>query len=260
MNVGVIASRRLAIFACISVLMSGMSTNASGVFNWPSSPGWTAGAPGQGQTVTQSFTSVNPNDITVALYNSGVNLQGTYPAIDSTTETGGFTNVNGLQLYLSSTPQFGNYLRTTISFATPVANLSFQIWDVDASTGQFVDKIANLQGLSQDGVTLVGASSVTSEVAGYNTISGTGLSTVVLGTNPAANNTNQGTIDVTFTAPITQFSFEWSNNDNGRGAQAIAIGPLTYNIVPESDPLLSTVACSLTAILLEKVRRRRSQS
>jgi len=41
-------------------------------FNWPSAPGWTAGTPGQGATVTQSFTSVNPNEITVAIHNGVV--------------------------------------------------------------------------------------------------------------------------------------------------------------------------------------------
>ncbi len=251
-----------SLFAAFAVTLFIATTapdaKASIVFDWPGSPGWTAGAPNQGATGTQSFTSVSPNDISMSLYNGGVNIQGTYPQINSTNETGGLSNVNALQLYISSTPQFGNVLKTTVSFATPVANLSFQIWDVDAKAGQFIDKVANLSGLSQDGITLVGATSVTSEVAGYNSITGTGLSTVILGTNSAANNTNQGTIDVTFAGPITQFSFEWSNNDNGRGAQAIGLGPLTYDIVPETDPLISTAACCVTVILLEKVRRRRT--
>ena len=253
--------RRRVVFSGLAgalfFITSAPFVQASIVFNWPDTPGWTAGTPGQGQTATQSFTSVTSNDISVSLYNGGVNIQGTYPQINSTNETGGFTGVNALQLYLSSTPQFGNVLKTTVSFASPVANLSFQLWDVDANAGQFVDKIANLQALSQDGVTIVGASSVTSEVAGYNTITGTGLSTVILGTNPANNATNQGTIDIMFTGPITQFSFEWSNNDNGRGAQAIGLGPLTYSIVPEySSPFLPIVSC-LTAILVDKMLRRR---
>jgi hypothetical protein len=249
-----IVPRRFSLILVFCVIAS--VGKASIVFNWPNPPGWTAGTPGQGATVSQQFTSVNPNDITVSIQNNGVNVQGTYPQINSTTETGGFTNVNGLQLYLSSTPTFGNTLKTTISFASPVTNLSFQLWDVDANVGQFVDKVANLQGLAPDGVTLIGASSVTSAVPGYNTISGTGLSTVVLGTANADNTTNQGTINITFNQPIIQFSFEWSNNDNGRGAQAIAIGPLTYDPVPETDSALSVSATCLIAIVAEKVRRR----
>jgi hypothetical protein len=244
------------VVASIFTLTNG-TVEASIVFNWPDTPGWTAGTPGQGQTATQSFTSVNPNDISVSIENDGVNIQGTYPQINSTNETGGLTNVNALQLYISSTPTFGNVLKTTVSFASPVTNLSFQIWDVDASAGQFVDKIANLQGLAPNS-TIVGPDSVTSAVAGYNTITGTGLSTVVLGTAAASNSTNQGTIDITFLGSITQFSFEWSNNDNGRGAQAIALGPLTYDVVPESNnwALVSSAFC-LAAILSEKILRRR---
>lgn len=230
--------------------------NASVVFNWPNPPGWTGGTPTTGQTATQSFTSVSPNDISVSIYNSGVNNQGGYPAINSTNETGGFSGVNALQLYISSTPTFGNYLKTTVSFTSPVVNLSFQLWDVDASSGQFVDKISNLQALTEGGTT-VGAASVTSAVPGYNTITGTGLSTVITGTNPANNSTNQGTIDITFAGPITQFSFEWSNNDNGLGQQAIGIGPLTYTIVPEGQSLCSVTAACLTAILCRRGRARR---
>jgi len=99
----------------------------------------------------------------------------------------------------------------------------------------------------------------TSAVPGYNTIGGTGLGTVVLGTANAANNTNQGTIDITFSGPITQFSFDWSNNDAGLGAQAIALGPLTYDVVPEYDPAFGAGAACLTAILGQKIRRRRSE-
>lgn len=233
---------------------------SSVVFNWPNPPGWTAGTPGQGATVSQSFTSVNPNDVTAQIQNNGVNVQGTYPQINNTNETGGFANVNALQLYISSTPQFGNTLTTTISFASPVTNLTFQLWDVDASAGQFVDMITNLKALAPDGITVFGASSVTSAVPGFNTITGAGLSTVILGTAGASNTTNQGTINITFNQPLIQFSFDWSNNDNGRGAQAIAIGPMTYDPVPEHDSALSVSATCLIAIVSEKVRRRTRKS
>ena len=216
--------RRFGLGLAVILALSASAARASIVFNWPNPPGWTAGTPGPGASASQSFTSVNPNDITVQIDNNGVNQQGGYPQINHTNETGGLTNVDALQLYISSTPVFGNTLKTTVSFASPVTNLSFQIWDVDANPGQFIDKIANLQGLSPDGVTLIGASSVTSAVPGFNTIIGTGLATVVLGTANAANNTNQGTIDITFNQPIIQFSFEWSNNDVALGKQAIALG------------------------------------
>jgi hypothetical protein len=243
------------------ILWAASETNASVVFNWPSAPGWTAGTPAAGQTVTQSFTSVSPNDITVSINNngaavSGVNNLAGYPQINSTSTTGGLAGVNGLQLYATSSAVAGAYLRTTVSFSSPVTNLSFQIWDIDKLAGQFVDKVANLQALAEDGST-VGATSVMSAVAGFNTITGTGLSTVILGTSSATNTTNQGTIDVSFAGPITQFSFEWSNNDPARGQQAIGLGPLTYTIVPEIASYFLSAACCLAVVIIDKLLRRR---
>ena len=239
------------------------TVDASIVFNWPSSPGWTAGAPAGGETKTQSFTSVNPNDITVDINNSGPGPQGMvwnggsggYPQIGTSPDTGGFTGVNGLQLLVTSSQAVGTFIKTTVSFATPVINLSFQIWDVDSVAGQFVDKIANIQGLAAGNV-IVGPDSVTSAVPGFNTIIGTSLATVVLGTANANNTTNQGTINITFNGPITQFSFEWSNNDVGLGAQGIALGPLTYDPVPESQPAWIAAAACVVAIGLELHRRK----
>jgi hypothetical protein len=252
---------RVCLIGASFLTLTPLTLKASVVFDWPAPPGWTAGSPTGGQTDTQSFTSVNPNDITVAVNNSGTGPQGMnfhagYPQISANPLTGGLTGVNGLQFYADSSQSFGNYIRVTVTFDTPVINLSFQIWDVDAVAGQFADKISNIQAVGPGGIT-VGPDSVTSAVAGYNTISGTGLSTVVLGTANANNSTNQGTIDITFNGPITQFSFEWSNNDPALGAQAIALGPLTYTPVPENNPASLSLSFCLAAILFERLRRRR---
>src|SRR4029077_4338892 len=115
-----------ALFFLVLLAMSPLSVSASVVFDWPGSPGWTAGTPTAGQTQTQSFTSVNPNDITVSVNNSGtgtqgMNFQAGYPQISSNPFTGGFTGVNGLELLVTSSQAFGTtYIRTTVSFATPV--------------------------------------------------------------------------------------------------------------------------------------------
>lgn len=246
------------------ILLAGTGvTQGSVVFDWPSSPGWTAGAPAPGQTKTQQFTSVNPNDITVDINNNGASGTGAtwqtnYPQISASPLTGGLAATNALQLYVVSQSSTSAYVRTTITFDTPVANLSFQIWDVDAVAGQFADKIFNIQGIALD-LSTAGPTTVTSATPGYNTISGTGLSTVVLGTANAANNTNQGSITITFSGQITSFSFDWSNNDAGLGAQAIGLGPLTYEPVPEYDTGLGAAAACLTAILGKRLRRRKSE-
>ena len=233
------------------------------VLNWPSVPGWTAGAPAAGQTLVQSFTAASPNDVTVSINNNGVGPTGAqwvggYPAIDSTSETGGFTGVNALQYYVNTQSATSSFIRTTISFATPVAGLTFQIWDVDAISTQFADKISSIQAIAVGGA-VVGPTSVTSAVAGFNVISGSGLSTVVLGTAVASDTSNHGTIDITFSGQITQFSFDWSNNDPKLMGQAIAIGPLTYAIVPESNAFCCIVLiCAMAVGLSERSRLRNS--
>ena len=212
----------------------------------------------------QSFTAVTPNDVTVSINNNGSSPTGDtwsagYPAINSTKTTGGFSGVNGIQLFLTAESATSAFIRTTVTFASPVTNLSFQIWDVDASAGQFIDKIFNIQGLTPS-LTAVGANSVSSAVPGYNSITGTGLATVVLGTATASDTTNNGTIDISFLGPITQFSFDWSNSDPAVGAQAIALGPLTsFTIVPEIAPALPATLLCLGAVGLTGLSRRRKK-
>jgi hypothetical protein len=252
--------RKLVLGAAALFLLYPLSLHGT-VFDWPLN-GWTAGSPAPGQTLSQSFTSVNPNDITAYINNNGASASGAawqgggYPQISRNPLTGSFGSTNALQLYVVSQSSTSAYIRTTITFDTPVTNLSFQIWDVDAVAGQFADKIFNIQALAVGGAT-VGPDSVTSAVSGYNTITGTGLSTVVLGTANASNTSNQGTIDISFSGPITQFSFDWSNNDTGLGSQAIALGPLTYTIVPEQSAGASVAFLCLMTIALREIARRR---
>lgn len=253
-------SRRNSIRIFIALLGMLCAPVYGTVFNWPGT-GWTAGSPAPGATVSQSFTSINPNDISVSINNNGAGPTGGqwvggYPTIDSTSETGGFTGVNALQFYMNSQSNVTSYVRTTVTFATPVINLSFQIWDVDALHDQFADKIFNIQALAQGGGT-VGPDSVTSAVPGYNTITGTGLTTVVLGTASASNTSNQGTINITFNGPITQFSFDWSNDDPKLKSQAIALGPLTYTAVPESSTgWVVSMLCLMAVAATPKISQR----
>ena len=221
--------------------------------------GLDGGHPGPGATVTQSFTSVTPNDITVSINNNGAAASGAvwqagYPGIDSTNETGGFAGTNGLQLFVTSQSTTSAFIKTTVMFATPVTSVSFQIWDVDAFSNQFKDQISQIQALAVGGAT-VGPTSVTSAVPGFNTITGSGLSTVVLGTASASNTTNQGTIDISFTGPITQFSFEWFNKDPKLGQQAIALGPISY--LPEISPGWVTALVCVAAVGAREISRRK---
>src|SRR6266404_1685059 len=114
--------RKFILLALILLITGRFSAHAVVVFNWPASPGWTAGAPTPGQTKNQSFTSVDPNDLTVSINNNGASGTGAqwvanYPAINSTNETGGLSGVNALQLFASSQSSTSSYIRTTVVFA-----------------------------------------------------------------------------------------------------------------------------------------------
>ena len=256
------ALRSLRCVGAIAFLLVGPAQDAVAsvvTFDWPASPGWTAGAPTPGQTNTQVFTSFYPNDITVSINNSGAAAQGMvwsagYPQISSTPVSAGAA-VPGLQLFVTSSQVTGAYAQITIAFATPVTNLSFQLWDVDRQGGTYADRISNIQGLTDIGGT-VGADSVTSAMPGYNTITGSGLTTVVTGTNQASNTTNQGTINISFLGPVTQFSFQWSNADPALGPQGIAVGSLIYTPVPENSAALAVALCVAAAVAESRRRRR----
>ena len=84
------------VMTTVFILTTSAVTASVVTFDWPNPPGWTAGTPTTGQTATQSFTSVSPNDISVSIYNGGVNNQAGYPQINSTNETGGLSGVNEL--------------------------------------------------------------------------------------------------------------------------------------------------------------------
>src|SRR5438067_8957085 len=147
-----LSRRRLLLCAAGLLLLDSPASVHGTVFDWPGS-GWTAGAPAPGQTVSQSFSSMTPNDITVDINNNGTSSQGAawqtgYPAISRSPLTDGLASTNALQLYVVSENSTSSYIRTTVTFNTAVVNLSFQIWDVDASAGQFIDKIFNIQGLA----------------------------------------------------------------------------------------------------------------
>jgi hypothetical protein len=244
--IGFMTPLRYCLAAAIALFCSGQAEATLVVFP---NTGWTAGAPAAGQTTSQTFSGTP--GLTVSINNNGSAAQGAtwasgYPALNSTQTTGGFTGENGLQLYATSTSATTAYILTTVTFASPVTNVSFQIWDVDKLAGQFVDTITSIQALSDLGA-VQAASSVTSAVSGFNSITGSGLGFVVTGTNGAGNTTNQGTIDVSFTGPITQFSFKWSNTDPGLGGQAIGLGQINYSVVPEMNALFP-IATLLVAV------------
>lgn len=242
------------------------------VFAWPSSPGWTAGQPtinGPDQTVDYSSTG---QDISVTLSNTGATWNTGYPQV-ATGGTGfvnGGTTNNGFILQPLAQTSNATYIQVTINFNNPggVNNVSFQLWDVDAtvdgSGNGFIDTITHLQAAALGGGTLypdtLNNTHTSNAGTAYNFITGSGPTLTIAG-NPAqpsgaANNTDQGTVNIGFSQAITQISFWYSNSATGSlTSQTIGIGPIDYSPLPETPSGWMVALVCLGAIVLESKRR-----
>jgi hypothetical protein len=242
------------------------------VFDWPTSPGWTAGQPtinGPDQTVDYSSTGQN---ISVTLSNTGATWNTGYPqvAANGTGYVNGGTTNNGLILQPIAQTTTSTYIQLTINFNNPggVNNVSFQIWDVDgqadASNNGYIDAITHLQAIAVGGEILfpdlVDNTHTSNPGTPYNVITGSGATLAITGDPnlPAANGTDEGTVNIGFSQAITQISFWYSNATTGAlTGQTVGISPITYSILPETSPRWALAAVCMAAIALE-LRRRRS--
>ncbi len=244
------------------------------VFDWPTTPAWTAGQPtinGPDQTVDYSSTG---QDISVTIANTGATWSAGHPqvAAGGTGFVNGGTTDNGLILQPTSQLSTATYIQVTINFNNPagVSNVSFQIWDidatVDASNNGFIDAITHLQATALGGGTLfpdtLDNTHTSNSGTPYNFITGAGPTLSITGDPSqlagAANGTDQGTVNIGFSQPITQFSFWYSNSAAGAlTGQTIGIGPITYSVLPESSTGWTAIPVYLAALALEFRRRRK---
>jgi hypothetical protein len=265
--------RRGAVVGALSWVVVAFSPTAQGtVFDWPTSPGWTAGQPttgGPDQTVDYSSTGQN---ISVTIGNTGATWNGGFPqvAAGGTGFVNGGTTNNGLIVQPGAQTSTGA-LQFTINFNNPggVNNVSFQLWDidatVDASGNGFIDTITHLQALGVGGTILLPDTVDNTHMSNpgtlYNFISGSNITGDPSQPAGAANGTDQGTVNITFSQAITQISFWYSNSATGSlTTQTIGIGPLTYSIVPETSPGWAVTTVCMVALALEFGRRRRKST
>ena len=168
-----------------------------------------------GETITWSLTGdtaslqVNPDGSGTAL-----------PAL-SDYDSGGLVPTENALLMLVDYPSRTSEILTTVDVGvagTGVDELQFSLFDVDYASGQFEDKIA-LTG-SLGGVPVL----PTLSRGPSNTVS----AGVALGTAGAANNSNLGTVYVTFQSPVDQFVISYGSGTGATtpvnpGQQAISI-------------------------------------
>lgn len=266
--------RCCAVVGALSWVLVAFSPTAQGtVFDWPTSPGWTAGQPVIGSAQTVDYSSTGQN-ISVTIANTGATWNGGYPqvAAGGTGFVNGGTANNGLIVQPSAQTSTGTFIQLTINFNNPggVNNVSFQLWDidatVDASGNGFIDTITHLQATAVAGGTLfpdtIDNTHTSNPGISYNSITGSGPTLSITGdpSQPAgaANGTDQGTVNITFSQAITQLSFWYSNTATGSlTTQTIGLGPLTYSVLPETSPGWAVATVCIAAVALEFGRRRR---
>jgi hypothetical protein len=241
----------------LGFLLSSTACRAD-VFNWPTTPAWTAGSPPDGNSQTVDYSSTG-QAISVTLANfggPGMTWNSGFPQVETNGTgiwNGGFpagSGVNGLILQPGSQTSNATYIQVTINFTNPggANNVSFQLWDIDAtvdgSGNGFIDTIKNLQGITPLGATVYPTSvdniHTSNPGIAYNNITGSGAGLVIAGdtvTNSAANNTDQGTVNIAFSQAVTSISFEYSNGASGSlTTQTMGIGPISFTPVPEVNP------------------------
>ncbi len=260
--------RWIKVAAFLSFILLCPSVSWATVFNWPLSPAWAATGPASGSSETVDYFAGGTGfGVAVTVANSGVTLNAGYPQVQTesaATFTGGTTSntIGTLQLFNTSSASTASFTRVTINlnYVGGVTNPTFQLWDVDALAGQFIDTIKSLQATTTTGSIIYPTLTPT---ATFNQVTGTGASQVITGIGNATNNTNQGTVGVSFTGTVTSISFLWSNADAGLGTQGIGISPITFNTpVGAAFPEVNSSAGALLLcggmMGIGLVRRRRS--
>jgi hypothetical protein len=180
------------------------------------------------------------------------------PAITSSL-AGGLSPVQK-SLELAANLRTNSKITMTVMFSPlytlGVTNVSFSIFDIDLETNK--DRISTIYGIALNG------SKVAATITFGSAISrtGTGLSQVLTGiaaspdTGPGSG---AGTATISFgSTPIKGFAFSWSNSNGAPFYQQIAIGDISFDVVPEINPaVLALLVCGLATQIrgLERPRR-----
>lgn len=115
--------------------------------------------------------------------------------------------------------------RLRVDFIEPVADLTFSLFDVDQSSGQFQDNI-KITGIGYSGrVVLAEAKVVTTY---NNTFSVANSSITGVSSSDVNSATTGGNVKVSFSEPVGQVNIEYYNLDASRGQQGIGVHNLSW--------------------------------
>ena len=253
----VLSHRSAILFVCACSWLTVFDQTASAALVHWDTLTWTPGS-------LSNSLDVDPNsagsDVTVTIAAVKTNFTtarggGPFtPAITNSLQGG----VSPLQKSLELAANLGTNSKITITVAfSPlytqgVNNVTFSIFDIDVETNK--DQISNIYGVALNGThvapTVTFGSSITTTGAGLGLkLTGTAASP---DTGPGSG---AGTATISFGAtPITGFAFTWTNTNGAPFYQQIALGDISYNVVPEVDT--GVVACAI-CVLAASTRRLR---
>jgi hypothetical protein len=164
-------------------------------------------------------------------------------------------------LELAANLKTNSQITFTVNFSPQylkgVANVSFSIFDIDLETNK--DRIGNIYGIALDGSHVAPTITVGPAV----TKLGVGLNQVLVGTSgspdtgPASAN---GNALISFgSTPIKGFAFTWSNSNGAPKYQQIAIGDISFDVVPEVNPGAAAALLCIAAAVIQSRRKLKSR-
>jgi hypothetical protein len=209
---------------------------------------------------SQTFT-VGSNTVTVAITGQTgdfIPIGGDTSPDDNTHQTGGLTGQQSLYLAVNH-DQRSDVITVTVTFSTFVNNVSFSLFDIDFSSGDFADQIRNISGT--DGTNTYAASisntgSTSNTIANNNTLTAT-----VTGDDTATEGTSEGNATFTFSQNVNSITFTYGNAGTAPtdpNQQSIGLGDVTYTVVPEpSTYVTGLLFIGLLSVQQFRVRRQR---
>jgi hypothetical protein len=177
------------------------------------------------------------------------------PAITMSLQGG----VSPLEKSLELAADLGTTSRVTMTvgfsslYTLGVNNVTFSIFDIDLETNK--DVITGIFGIAMDGSKV--APIITYGPAMSSSGGGQGQTlTGILGSPDAGAGSGAGTATISFGAtPIKGFVFTWSNSNGAPFYQQIALGDISYSVVPEANATSLAFAVCCLAALVRKGRR-----
>lgn len=244
--------------ACLFLVWFSASTTRGATFSWPTPPVWTTLSPGIGGSQTIDYFPTTAQGVAVTIQNTGAVWNTGYPVVAAggTGFVNGGLAVNGLILQPISESTTATYVQVTINFMYTggANNISFQLWDVDATSmgaaNGYIDTITNIQATTTGGATVypttINNTHTSNPATAYNTITGSGATLTVTGNVPATNNTDQGTVNIGFSQTVTSVTFRYLNTaGTTRTQQTLGIGPVTFTGIGTAFPEVGSAAGAL---------------